>query len=191
MKVSDLLWNLHNYYKQFVPSTEHHLQQRRQPLEKELKVCAHVLDMTQDAPRSADKPTWARCCLQDYVKIAKWNDANFWAMKQAAEKSHRTLHKFVHKFEVSRKIFLWTEGSVLSPISVQFTCDPLESFRAQCVLLCLFRFIWFILLQVIWITTLVQHCSNLRRTKSDISCLSFLLLQDLFERTRPEDSRRR
>ena len=123
MKVSDLLWNLHNYYKQFVPSTEHHLQQRRQPLEKELKVCAHVLDMTQDAPRSADKPTWARCCLQDYVKIAKWNDANFWAMKQAAEKSHRTLHKFVHKFEVSRKIFLWTKGFVLR--------GPLESFLAN------------------------------------------------------------
>jgi hypothetical protein len=38
---------------------------------------------------------------QGYVKIAKWNDANFWAMKQAAEKSHRTLHKFVRRYEVT------------------------------------------------------------------------------------------
>ena len=34
------------------------------------------------------------------MKIAKWNDSNFWAMKQAAEKSHHTLHKFVRKYEV-------------------------------------------------------------------------------------------
>lgn len=42
---------------------------------------------------------------QGYVKIAKWNDANFWAMKQAAEKSHRTLHKFVRRYEVRDMLF--------------------------------------------------------------------------------------
>ena len=39
--------------------------------------------------------------VQDYVKIAKWKDVNYFAMKQAAEKSHRTLHKFVKNYEVS------------------------------------------------------------------------------------------
>ena len=43
------------------------------------------------------------CCflLKGFVKIAKWNDSNFWAMKQAADKSHYTLHKFVRKYEVT------------------------------------------------------------------------------------------
>ena len=34
------------------------------------------------------------------MKIAKWKDVNFYAMKQAAEKSHRTLHKFIRRYEV-------------------------------------------------------------------------------------------
>ena len=42
--------------------------------------------------------------LQGFVKIAKWNDYNFWAMKQAADKSHHTLHKFVRKYEVTDKL---------------------------------------------------------------------------------------
>lgn len=43
--------------------------------------------------------------LKGFVKIAKWNDSNFWAMKQAADKSHYTLHKFVRKYEVTVKGF--------------------------------------------------------------------------------------
>ena len=37
------------------------------------------------------------------MKIAKWNDSNFWAMKQAADKSHHTLHKFVRRYEVLKR----------------------------------------------------------------------------------------
>ena len=37
------------------------------------------------------------------MKIAKWNDSNFWAMKQAADKSHHTLHKFVRRYEVIKQ----------------------------------------------------------------------------------------
>ena len=37
------------------------------------------------------------------MKIAKWNDSNFWAMKQAADKSHHTLHKFVRRYEVLKQ----------------------------------------------------------------------------------------
>ncbi|KAK2570712.1 Midasin [Acropora cervicornis] len=71
-KVSDVLWNVHSYYKQFVPRVEQSLSEGREPIEKELK---------------------------GFAKIAKWNDSNFWAMKQAADKSHYTLHKFVRKYE--------------------------------------------------------------------------------------------
>ncbi|PFX16223.1 Midasin [Stylophora pistillata] len=74
VKVSDVLWNLFSYYKQFFPSVEQSLLEMRKPIEKDLK---------------------------DFVKIAKWNDSNFWAMKQAADKSHHALHKFVRRYEAS------------------------------------------------------------------------------------------
>ena len=45
--------------------------------------------------------------FKDFVKIAKWNDSNFWAMKQAADKSHHTLHKFVRKYEVREQFCNW------------------------------------------------------------------------------------
>ena len=33
------------------------------------------------------------------MKIAKWNDINFYALKQAVDKTHRTLHKQVKAFQ--------------------------------------------------------------------------------------------
>ena len=38
------------------------------------------------------------------MKIAKWKDINFYAMKQAADKSHRALHKFIRRYEVLRSL---------------------------------------------------------------------------------------
>lgn len=38
MKVSDVLWNLYSYYKQFIPCIEQTLQEMRKPIEKDLKV---------------------------------------------------------------------------------------------------------------------------------------------------------
>ncbi|KAF5899322.1 midasin-like, partial [Clarias magur] len=67
-----LLWNLHKYYSQFSDSVQARVTQLRAPIEKELK---------------------------DFVKISKWNDVSFWAIKQSVEKTHRTLFKFVRKFE--------------------------------------------------------------------------------------------
>ena len=67
-----VLWNLLMYYSQFVPIVGAYRGEQKKPIEKELK---------------------------DYVKIAKWNDINFYAMKQAVDKSHRTLNKFVRKYE--------------------------------------------------------------------------------------------
>uniref|UniRef100_S4RAV9 Midasin AAA ATPase 1 n=1 Tax=Petromyzon marinus TaxID=7757 RepID=S4RAV9_PETMA len=67
-----LLWNLHQYYSQFSESVHSALAQKRKAIEKELK---------------------------DFVKICRWNDASFWAMKEAVNKTHRTLFRFSRKFE--------------------------------------------------------------------------------------------
>ncbi|XP_018599206.2 midasin isoform X2 [Scleropages formosus] len=72
--LSGLFWNLYKYYSQFSESIHAKITQLRQPIEKELK---------------------------DFVKISKWNDVNFWSIKQSVEKTHRTLFKFVKKFEAA------------------------------------------------------------------------------------------
>lgn len=69
-----LLWNLYHYYKQFLPSVEARINELRKPVEKELK---------------------------DFVQISKWNDVSFWSVKQSVEKTHRTLFKYIKKFEVA------------------------------------------------------------------------------------------
>ncbi|XP_077869169.1 midasin [Saccoglossus kowalevskii] len=74
VSVSNILWNVHQYYQQFLPVVKSRLQALRSPIEKELK---------------------------GFVKIARWSDINFWAMKQYVEKSHRTLHKFSKKYETA------------------------------------------------------------------------------------------
>ncbi|XP_022106838.1 midasin-like isoform X2 [Acanthaster planci] len=76
MELVSILWNLYCYYKQFLAAVEAEIKTRRAPIEKELK---------------------------GFVKIARWNDINFWAVKQAVEKSHKTLHKFSKKFEAELK----------------------------------------------------------------------------------------
>ncbi|XP_063773055.1 midasin [Pseudophryne corroboree] len=67
-----LLWNLYNYYRQFLPSVQARIHELRNPVEKELK---------------------------DFVKISRWNDVSFWSVKQSVEKTHRTLFKYTKKFE--------------------------------------------------------------------------------------------
>ncbi|KAM4694301.1 midasin [Discoglossus pictus] len=69
-----LLWNLYNYYKQFSVSVQTRITDLRRPLEKELK---------------------------DFVKISKWNDVSFWSVKQSVDKTHRTLFRFMKKFEAT------------------------------------------------------------------------------------------
>ncbi|TMS12010.1 hypothetical protein E3U43_016968 [Larimichthys crocea] len=70
--LSSLLWNLHKYYSQFSECIRTKISQLRQPIEKELK---------------------------DFVKISRWNDVSFWSIKQSVNKTHRTLFKFVKKFQ--------------------------------------------------------------------------------------------
>ncbi|KAL2731877.1 LOW QUALITY PROTEIN: midasin-like, partial [Vespula squamosa] len=71
-----ILWNIHNYYKQFVQDVNTKIQAFKTPIEKKLK---------------------------DFVKIARWNDINYWSVKETVEKTHRTLHKFIKEYENSLK----------------------------------------------------------------------------------------
>ena len=71
-QIFNILNNLYNFYKLFSSSINDAIENERKPIEKELK---------------------------EFVTIAQWNDVNFWSMKQAVEKSHRTLHRFMKKFE--------------------------------------------------------------------------------------------
>ncbi|XP_037374649.1 midasin [Talpa occidentalis] len=68
----NVLWNLYHYYNQFFDRVQAKIMELRSPLEKELK---------------------------EFVKISKWNDVSFWSIKQSVEKTHRTLFKFMKKFE--------------------------------------------------------------------------------------------
>lgn len=71
-----VLWNVYNYYKQFVEDVNARIAALKAPIEKKLK---------------------------DYVKIARWNDISYWAVKETIEKTHRTLHKFVKEFQNALK----------------------------------------------------------------------------------------
>ncbi|XP_020296660.1 midasin-like [Pseudomyrmex gracilis] len=71
-----ILWNMYNYYKQFVDDVNTRIAALKAPIEKKLK---------------------------DFVKIARWNDISYWAVKETVEKTHRTLHKFVKEFQKALK----------------------------------------------------------------------------------------
>ncbi|CAG0883563.1 unnamed protein product, partial [Cyprideis torosa] len=61
-----LLGNMYRYYSQFQPAVEARIRSQRDPIDKEIK---------------------------DFVRISRWNDSNFWQLKESVSKSHRTLHK--------------------------------------------------------------------------------------------------
>ncbi|KJE89993.1 midasin [Capsaspora owczarzaki ATCC 30864] len=59
-------------YVQFVPSVVDELDKLRRPVVEE---------------------------LDNFTKIARWKDVNYWAVKESAEKSHRALHKFSKRYQ--------------------------------------------------------------------------------------------
>ncbi|KAK3603576.1 hypothetical protein CHS0354_028005 [Potamilus streckersoni] len=67
-----LFWNLYQFYSQFSSVVKDELTRLRKPLEKEMK---------------------------GFVKIARWSDMNYWSLKQTTEKTHRTLHKYIKRFQ--------------------------------------------------------------------------------------------
>ncbi|XP_041660686.1 midasin isoform X2 [Cheilinus undulatus] len=109
--LSSLLWNLHKYYSQFSECIQSRITQLRQPIEKELK---------------------------DFVKISKWNDVSFWSIKQSVEKTHRTLFKFVRKFEEALSCpsvpSLVEQGSSATLDSVDTNPEETPIHRVHCAL---------------------------------------------------------
>lgn len=71
-EVLSITWNVYNYYKQFTDEVNTRINSIRVPIEKKLK---------------------------DFVKITRWNDISYWAVKETIAKSHRTLHKFIKEYE--------------------------------------------------------------------------------------------
>ncbi|KFM76679.1 Midasin, partial [Stegodyphus mimosarum] len=74
--LAEIVYNVYSYYIQFLPSVNNHIAQLRKPIEKEMK---------------------------DYVKIARWNDMNFYSVKQSVQKSHRCIIKHIKTFEDALK----------------------------------------------------------------------------------------
>ncbi|XP_037520220.1 midasin [Rhipicephalus sanguineus] len=70
--LTGLLFNLWHFYSQYLPSTRARIKADREPIEKKLK---------------------------EFVKIVRWKDISFWAIKQAVEKSHRVLVSHVRDFQ--------------------------------------------------------------------------------------------
>ncbi|KAG1714129.1 Midasin [Nymphon striatum] len=86
-------WNLYNFYKYFSSQVQNKIQQLTAPILKEFK---------------------------NFVKIAKWNDLNFWAVKKSAERTHRALQRHVKLYE----------NCLLTPAKVVFVelnTDPTKS----------------------------------------------------------------
>ncbi|XP_078492436.1 midasin isoform X3 [Ciona intestinalis] len=75
-KLCMVLHNLASYYEQFIETAQNRIQSVRKPIEKDLK---------------------------NFVKIAKWNDINFYAVKDSTAKTHRSLFKFVKKYRQALK----------------------------------------------------------------------------------------
>lgn len=67
-----ITWNLYHYFSQFVSLVTSAVIKARQPIEKEVK---------------------------GYVKIARWNDINYFAVRESVDKSRRTLHRHMRNWE--------------------------------------------------------------------------------------------
>lgn len=68
----NITWNLYNYFKQFHLDVTKKIRDFRNPIEKKLK---------------------------DFVKIVRWKDINYWAIKETVDKTHKTLHKYIREFQ--------------------------------------------------------------------------------------------
>ncbi|KAF9575027.1 AAA ATPase midasin [Mortierella alpina] len=76
-KVADAIWNVHQYYVQFIENVQMYVATLKKPIEKDMK---------------------------EHVKIASWKDTNIHALKTSALKTHRRLNKLLRKYrDVLRK----------------------------------------------------------------------------------------
>lgn len=66
-------WNLYKYYSQFKDSINQQIE-----------------------TQSAD----IRTKLEGFIKIVKWNDINYWTVKESVNKIQQTLHKYTREYQV-------------------------------------------------------------------------------------------
>ncbi|KAJ8918424.1 hypothetical protein NQ315_008121 [Exocentrus adspersus] len=116
-----ILWNTYNYFQQFSLTISRKIKDLRSPIEKKLK---------------------------DYVKIVRWKDINYWAIKETVDKSHKTLHKYMREFQdvleqpassylvntitdsVIENVGIWDRPQRQSPKTYHYTLDP-EAYLAK------------------------------------------------------------
>eukprot|EP00937_MAST-01D_sp_MAST-1D-sp2_P000849 g849.t1 len=72
LRLSNVLLSLHGFYDQWSAATQNSLSAQRAPLAKQLK---------------------------DQAKLAKWNEHNYYAQAESAEKSHRALFKLLKAYD--------------------------------------------------------------------------------------------
>jgi len=70
--VISILWNTYCYYNQFTILVDKKIKTLRAPIEKKMK---------------------------DFVKISRWNDGSYFALRDSIQKSHSTLRKFIKEFD--------------------------------------------------------------------------------------------
>lgn len=96
-------WNIFNFYKQFSSTISNKLVSLRSPIEKKLK---------------------------DFIKISRWNDANFYALKDSVLKSQKTLIKLVKEWkkvlQTPVKSFLVNESDKPLSKSIKNQFKPLR-----------------------------------------------------------------
>lgn len=75
-ELSAMFWNVYHYYGQFLNDVGNKIKDLKEPLAKKVK---------------------------DTIKITRWNDISYWSVKNTAEKTHRTVHKFVKEYKKGLK----------------------------------------------------------------------------------------
>jgi midasin len=88
--LGNLLANTVNYYQQFAPLVTSHSSKLTAVIDKE---------------------------FNDHVRIMRWNDGNYWALKASTENSHRTLVKFMRKLK----------GALSEPVRPLLTAGALQT----------------------------------------------------------------
>lgn len=70
-------WNLYKYYSQFNDC-----------------INLHIETLSKDTKKK----------VEDFIKIVKWNDINYWSVKETVTKVQQTLHKYTREYEVIQKL---------------------------------------------------------------------------------------
>ena len=100
-KLCNVLYNVREYYSQFLPAVEETVTIGKAPIEKELK---------------------------GFVKLTKWEDRGYYALAQSAEKTHRKLHKLIRKYD---ELLKKSAMEVLSKQSLRMGAQTLATLTNQ------------------------------------------------------------